>query len=334
MLGLVSYDDSDDSENENENETNKSTKLNSISNNNNNTENKTKKIFKISNLKNDENDNNNNSNTDEEEEALSRINLKNNKTGGSVPIPGPTFKQKTDSESAKLRSGLFSILPPPKKNPFLKSSTSLVPNQVKNKTASKFVETAKTTTSSIDSIPKISNNPYKNDELQAKSSINSAPTYQYTDDPDLEDEDGDDYEPEPKTSHIGNKKTLKNDSYEQLLTIFQYLKGPSTSTLSIDESTWSKLCGGGRRKQDIPDNIQITDVSAASIVGDNSSAIMMGLTDGYKPPNNRDYFSSGSKRKHQITYLAYVAKEREQELQATWAAGKLNKKLSRQKYGF
>ncbi|KAA0203530.1 hypothetical protein HAZT_HAZT008264 [Hyalella azteca] len=44
--------------------------------------------------------------------------------------------------------------------------------------------------------------------------------------------------------------------------------------------------------------------------------------------------SQQQKRKHQITYLAHQAKEREIELQNEWSSGKMKKMQTRAKYGF
>jgi len=40
------------------------------------------------------------------------------------------------------------------------------------------------------------------------------------------------------------------------------------------------------------------------------------------------------KKKHQITYLAFEAKAREQELQAQWAQNRATKRQTQMKYGF
>ena len=44
--------------------------------------------------------------------------------------------------------------------------------------------------------------------------------------------------------------------------------------------------------------------------------------------------SQTEKRKHQITYLAYQAKEREHELQMSWAAGAAARSQAKSRYGF
>lgn len=49
---------------------------------------------------------------------------------------------------------------------------------------------------------------------------------------------------------------------------------------------------------------------------------------------NKDMPSSQQKRKHQISFLAFRAKERELELKNQWAENKFNKRQTQSKYGF
>ena len=56
---------------------------------------------------------------------------------------------------------------------------------------------------------------------------------------------------------------------------------------------------------------------------------------GYRPqPKKGEGPSTVSKRKHQITYLAFQAKEREQLLKNQWAANAQTKRQTQAKYGF
>jgi hypothetical protein len=82
------------------------------------------------------------------------------------------------------------------------------------------------------------------------------------------------------------------------------------------------------------EDIEFTEVSASAIVGDNQAELIKQVTSEYKPPSNKEYFTSSSKRTHHVTYLAKVALERDQELRDSWAQGKFNRKMAREKYGF
>jgi len=50
--------------------------------------------------------------------------------------------------------------------------------------------------------------------------------------------------------------------------------------------------------------------------------------------NNKDGPTSQQRRKHQITYLAHQAKEREFQLKNQWAENKFAKRQAQSKYGF
>ena len=51
-------------------------------------------------------------------------------------------------------------------------------------------------------------------------------------------------------------------------------------------------------------------------------------------PGPKNTIVGNSRRKHQITYLAAMAKEKEQELKKAWAASASNRRAAASKYGF
>ncbi|XKL60979.1 hypothetical protein PGB90_008036 [Kerria lacca] len=104
----------------------------------------------------------------------------------------------------------------------------------------------------------------------------------------------------------------------------------------LDEDAIQKLCGR-KRKGQIGDDIQLIDIQEDKILAESKEALAKYLTDEetYRP--SRKKFggpSSLEKRKHQITYLAYQAKERELELKNQWANNRFSKKQTQSKYGF
>ena len=100
----------------------------------------------------------------------------------------------------------------------------------------------------------------------------------------------------------------------------------------LDQEALMRLCGAGDKRK--MNNIKFTEVSVTDIVGDNKAELMKQITSEYKPPSNKEYFTNSSRKSHQITYLAKVAKERDTELRAQWANEKFSKRMARQKYGF
>ena len=51
-------------------------------------------------------------------------------------------------------------------------------------------------------------------------------------------------------------------------------------------------------------------------------------------PGPKNTIKGERKRKHQITYLAAMAKERENELKKQWASSASNRRAAANKYGF
>ncbi|XP_015916898.1 proline-rich protein PRCC [Parasteatoda tepidariorum] len=110
--------------------------------------------------------------------------------------------------------------------------------------------------------------------------------------------------------------------------------GPSESDGSPDllkDEQFMKLKG---RKE--MENINIIDVSADDQLTGKDQWIMQSLTEEtYRPLKRRhDMPTSQQKRKHQITYLAYQAKERELDLKNQWALNNRTRRETQAKYGF
>lgn len=81
----------------------------------------------------------------------------------------------------------------------------------------------------------------------------------------------------------------------------------------------------------------IIDISGDQVLPDRDEWMRTQLqaTTEYQPRGLVDGDpGAGTKRKHQITYLAHQAKANEQELQAMWAANRHTKRQTQNKYGF
>jgi len=257
----------------------------------------------------------------DEEEECTNPNLKNVKTQQAPIEAAPLAKKPT--------SGLLSILPPPKSNTFIKPSTS-APASSSSGTSS-FMSNVKFSSDSKQLIPHALKNKKKldddddDDKSHFKKFKRSQPIKPvYVDKPDPVIGGGDDEEEEEQ---FDDKREDEEDNADE-----QPQVPNPIDAATMNQEAWSKLTGGGRKNK--LENIQIADINVKDLIGDNQANLMKQLTSNYKPPSNRDFFGSGSKKKHQITYLAYVAKEREEELKNTWAQSKFNKQQSRQRYGF
>lgn len=106
--------------------------------------------------------------------------------------------------------------------------------------------------------------------------------------------------------------------------------------VDLDEDAIEKLCGRKRKGQFI-NEIEVIDIHEDKILAETKKNLVKQLTEevNYRPSHKKFHGpSSLQKRKHQITYLAYQAKERELELKNQWANNRFTKKQTQSKYGF
>ncbi|XP_054278936.1 proline-rich protein PRCC-like [Macrosteles quadrilineatus] len=109
----------------------------------------------------------------------------------------------------------------------------------------------------------------------------------------------------------------------------------SNSDLELDQQAMQQLCG--RRDRIKMQEVNLIDVSGDKIMPDSREWLTKQLTEEvvHRPSHKRkDGPTSQQKRKHQITYLAYQAKENELELKNQWANNRMSRKQTQAKYGF
>lgn len=114
---------------------------------------------------------------------------------------------------------------------------------------------------------------------------------------------------------------------------------PSTSKLvNQDEINIEALVGTRAAKRARKGDIQFIDISQDQVKLNQEEWLRNQLTSEteYQPTGRLvgDGPGAGTKKKHQITYLAYQAKANEQELQAMWAANRHTRRQTQSKYGF
>ncbi|CAH1398747.1 unnamed protein product [Nezara viridula] len=105
---------------------------------------------------------------------------------------------------------------------------------------------------------------------------------------------------------------------------------------NLDDEAIEKLCGTRARKRKGEISEEVIDINVDSMVGDAYMWLSKDLTKGhehtgYKKAKN---LSVVERRKHQITYLASQAKEKEMELRNQWANSRMTRKQTQSKYGF
>lgn len=230
--------------------------------------------------------------------------------------------------------GLLSLLPAPKSNVFIIKKN--MDNSKQQKTSdTDFFNTSSSKNNSVgftDSkllVPRNLKSKMTDDgnllnqiSKKAKTTTPSYQTYVNRPDPEIGVED----------EEINNSNENEDGDDEQEYNKQQFNPEEFGQT-SLDQDALRQL-GGRTRKNGQFNDIQFTDVKMDDVMGDSKKELLKNITSNYKPPSNREYFGGGGKKKSQITYLAYVAKEREEELKNSWANSAHNKKMSRQKYGF
>ncbi|XP_055702735.1 uncharacterized protein LOC129801549 [Phlebotomus papatasi] len=113
----------------------------------------------------------------------------------------------------------------------------------------------------------------------------------------------------------------------------------SQTDMALDDTALEKLCGSGKRtKRARIEDINIVDIRGDEVMPSQEEWMRHALANSTDIPKAKPAAgteASGlSKRKHQITYLAYQAKANEQELQAMWAANRQSRRQTQSKYGF
>ncbi|RWS29514.1 proline-rich protein PRCC-like protein [Leptotrombidium deliense] len=106
----------------------------------------------------------------------------------------------------------------------------------------------------------------------------------------------------------------------------------STSQPDINDIAYKKIIAS-KFGEEPPEAINIIDINARHHIGDNREylkTITLEKEEEFKGVEP----SPTARRKHQITYLAFQAKQRELQLKNEWATNKVTKKQTRAKYGF
>lgn len=334
-MALVAYDSSSGSEDDNDYSEELSSKITKSSEG----INQDKEL----NFKNNKNDNTNNKNlklpkpSDNDKSKLINNLSASKDSGGKIRIFLPSYKSKGENEfeeddddekefkkykfASTKGSGLKSMLPPPKnKQP---KATSFLPDVLKRKAEQPTGPAKKATTSksieldddnyneSVDffSFDKEDERPIKN--LHSTSELSVQPNKFETD---LLNKFG---KPTSSTTVNANRRQVINQSAET-----EYQKERKL-----------KLMMEKRFGEEVSDDVQIQEINIANHINDNLDyikSVSLEKEAEVKGPMP----SHTAKKKHQITYLAYQAKQNEVKLKNEWAQGKINRMEARSKYGF
>lgn len=268
--------------------------------------------------------------------------------------------------------GLLDVLPPPKfvalaskisdsnntsTNDTIKTktkTTSLIPHTVSNRLKQNAAATATVTTKSKSN---------KVDGRKVKESSALGLSYTNSDDSDNDDNNSgdffslnnDDKLPEVSASEINamvTKKAAQMAQFSKNLQTQEQSESSSTSNIEYDtdlsktvkvysnqqdQIDIEALVGARAAKRARKDDIQFIDISQDEVKLNQDEWLRNHLQSEteYQPRGHLvSDPGSGTKKKHQITYLAYQAKANEQELQAMWAANRNTRRQTQSKYGF
>lgn len=277
---------------------------------------------------------------DEGEVEVPRASSVAKRVKGPVKISVPALSQfEGDDKEPKRKvpkaagSGLFAVLPPPKR----KGATSLLPYVLQKKPAAPTKPAPKPTRKT----PTQSANLDADDKEEASSStsgdffsLNSGPeTFPELPPEDLEREfpalrRGGNF-PEPTSSE--KEETVEGGEGEAGSSGTQQVEEDEV----MDEAAILRLHGKRRRNEPI----NIIDISADAIIPDAKEWLLKQLTEEKHDNRSHSHKKKGNptaqqRRKHQITYLAFEAKERELELKNQWAQNRMTRKQTQLKYGF
>ncbi|XP_068243124.1 proline-rich protein PRCC [Palaemon carinicauda] len=139
---------------------------------------------------------------------------------------------------------------------------------------------------------------------------------------------------ENQINHVSTD-LMTNEQPEESQYSFQHDMQPSEGPADVDHEAMIRLMGKRRGKGE---EIKFIDVSADDALLTRDEWMTKSLTEE-KPTHSYSKKREGlpsqkQKQKHQITYLAHQAKERELELKNNWAQNRMTKMQTQAKYGF
>lgn len=251
-------------------------------------------------------------------------------------LPPPKFdgifgkpKEKPDSTSSASLSTATSIT-----KPTITKTTSLIPHSVSKKQAaakSKPVTDKKATTLGLS---------YNNSDDSDNDEDASGDFFSLNTEDNLPEVSA--AEIEAMVAKKANKmaeatRNLKGAEQNTPQT-YEYVQ-PSTSRVpEQDDINIERLIGARAAKRSRKDNIQFIDISQDQVTSshDEWKRNQLASETQFQPTGRLTAGDpgAGTKKKHQITYLAYQAKANEAELQAMWATNRQSRRQTQSKYGF
>ena len=149
---------------------------------------------------------------------------------------------------------------------------------------------------------------------------------------------------ETTTKYLNEAETLKTQELERMQTEEQQNLENSRKRYHQEqqqlnpEAVQALVGGSAKRRRQQKDDIQVIDIDSEQVLPNKEEWMRTALASSttYQPTGVLvdEEPASGTRRKHQITYLAHKAKANEAELQAMWSANRQNRRATQNKYGF
>ena len=236
-------------------------------------------------------------------------------------------KRPVPTQNGPMTHALFSFLPKPKNNgpkappPSTKTTTtSMMPRTVANKKAA----------------VKKPSKPRAESDSEGED---DAPFFSF-------DSNVQNPTPGPSTSVLPSGINAKPDATapEGASSVFGPSKAPNAamaaptyddpSDLMANRDEMERLHGRGKKRNHMQQEMDnAVEINASDLTAD-PREWMKGLTDDSDKPGPRNTIGGLTKKRHQITYLAALAKEKEQELKKMWSENAHSRRASANKYGF
>lgn len=128
---------------------------------------------------------------------------------------------------------------------------------------------------------------------------------------------------------LTNTETLKPEEKSE--------SASSINQTTLDKNAIEALVSGREKRRKI-DSIKIIDIDNDQLRPNKNEWLRTALASAttYQPTGvlTDEEPAAGTRRKHQITYLAHKAKANEAELQAMWSANRQSRRQTQNKYGF
>ncbi|XP_054153160.1 proline-rich protein PRCC-like [Oppia nitens] len=259
--------------------------------------------------------------------SLSDIVVNKKTSGGPIKITAPSLKYYTeDSDSDEERkakrfkgsakgTGLTSLLPKPKGVNQKVTNTSLIPQSL---TRSKRNTTPSAPKPTQTAITEKMNYFFDDNEKSYDLTHHQ-----------LSDKD---YGPQPQPQP--QPQSIINETNDYSTSQSSSLSTSTTSGQSVNnDMAYKRMIASKFGNEDAAENIKIVDINVSQHLS-HSKDWLKTITEEKEEEYTGVQPTSTAKRKHQITYLALQAKQREVELKNQWALNKATKSQSRAKYGF